>query len=186
MMKGFQKMFIVLIIALIVGYFWTRIPLIPALTQYVLDPSLGTLLAWNLNWAVVIISGVLTLIMTLIQKFTTDQETLREIKKEQKRLNEEMKNFRDNPEKMLEFQNKNFETMGRAMEITSRPIIYTIIPLVLFFRWFSDFFSNIEPTKIFGIFATDGTFLLLPSWLWAYIIVSIFFTIIFRRAFKVV
>jgi len=56
---------------------------------------------------------VLSFIMTLVQKYGTDQETLRELKKEQKMLQQEMKKYKDNPDKLLEFNKKQFEIIRR-------------------------------------------------------------------------
>jgi uncharacterized membrane protein (DUF106 family) len=58
-----------------------------------------------------------------------------------------------------------------------RPLLYTAIPFVLFFRWFADYFSN----PFFAAFRFFG-FL---SWFWFYLIGSIIFSSIFRKVLKV-
>jgi len=142
--------------------------------HYVLDPTAGKLLDWNVNVGIASVATVISLFIILIQKYTTDQETLRQIKKEQKLLQEEIKKYKDNPGKMMELQKKQFQFIPRTFEITLRPIMYTSIPIILFFRWFHDYFTA-DPVKIFGFL----------GWFWAYIIASIIFTTIFRKLFNV-
>ena len=77
--------------------------------------------------------------MTIIQKYATDQKILREMKEEQKILQEEMKKYKNHPEKVAELSRKQLEFIPKTMKLTMRPIVYTAIPLILFFRWFMDF-----------------------------------------------
>ncbi|MFH1290439.1 MAG: EMC3/TMCO1 family protein, partial [Nanoarchaeota archaeon] len=109
-----------------------------------------------------------------IQKYTTDQDLLRQIKKEQKLLQGEMKKYKEHPDKLLEMQKKQLQFIPKTFEITMRPIMYTSIPIILFFRWFNDYFAA-NPIKIFGFL----------GWFWAYFIFSIIFTTVFRKVFNV-
>ena len=85
-----------------------------------------------------------------------------------------MKKYKDNPDKLLELQKKSMEFIPKTMDITMRPLIFTAIPVILFLRWFADYFSQ-NPVKIFGFF----------SGIWAYIVFSIIFSIILRKTFNV-
>jgi len=169
-MKG---IFIVMIASLAIANFWNKVPIISDSVHLVLDPSAGALLNWNATLGLFIFSAALALILTLIQKYTTDQETLRELKKEQKMLQEQMKEFKEHPEKIMELQKKQFAIFPKTMGITMRPIIYTSIPMILFFRWFYDYFADF-PTKILGM-----------HWLLAYFIFSMILTSVFRKVFDV-
>jgi len=87
-----------------------------------------------------------------------------------------MKKFKNDPGKMLELNKKQMEFIPKTFDLTMKPIIYTAIPFVLFFRWFSDYFSiSFVGFKFFGFL----------SWFWFYLIFSIIFSTIFRKAFKV-
>ena len=176
-MKGMKILFFVFVLSFLIGIWWNSIPVIKQGGHFILDPSVGKMLDWNVTYGMVIIVVVISLITTLVQKYGTDQETLREIKKEQKILQEEMKKYKDNPEKLMEFNKKQMEFIPKTMEITMRPIIYTIIPLVLFFRWFNDYFSSeaLAGFKFFGIL----------SWLWFYFIFTIIISLVFKKVFKV-
>ena len=175
MNKGMKILLLVTGISMFIGFMWNSLPFIKDNVHALFDPSAGALLNWNVNWGMVLISAVIVLGTTLIQKYTTDQNELRLIKKEQKLLQEEMKKFEKEPEKLLQLQKKQLEFIPKTMDITMRPLMYTIIPIILFFRWFSDYFVANPNLKIFGYL----------SWIWAYLIFSVVFSMIFRKVLNV-
>lgn len=173
MMKSLRTLLITNIIALAIAFFWNKLPYIKDTAHLILDPSVGVLLNWNVSLGVVIITFIISLIISLLQKYTTDQALLREIRKEQKFLSDEMRKYKEHPEKFMELQKRNMEIFWKSFEITLRPALYTAIPIILFFRWFNDYFIA-NPVKIFGFM----------GWIWAYLVLSIIFSIIFRKLFK--
>ncbi len=173
---SFKGIFIVMLISLMIAFLWESISWIKNAAHSVLDPSAGILLNWNLTLGMIIIILLVAVIMTLIQKYATDQKTLREMKKEQKELQKEIKEAREHPEKMMELQKKQFAFLPKMMKLSMRPIIYTSIPLILFFRWFMDYFDAIGGVRFFGFL----------SWFWFYLLGSIIFSSILRKIFKVV
>ena len=173
MEKPIKNLAFVMIISLVIASLWNRVLFIKQFIHYLLDPTAGRLLDWHANFGMLIFSALIGLFIILIQKYTTDQETLREIKKEQKILQLEMKKYREDPKKLMELQKKQLSFLPKTMEITMRPLMYTSLPIILFFRWFNDYFLE-TGTKIFGM-----------NWFLAYLISSIIFTTIFRKVFKV-
>jgi uncharacterized membrane protein (DUF106 family) len=173
-MGSMKILFIVVGISLAIALFWNSVPIIKETVHTILNPTAGKLLDWNPNVGIALFALVISLFIILIQKYTTDQDMLRQIKKEQKLLQEEMKKFKDNPEKIMELQKKQFQFIPRTFDLTLRPMMYTSVPIILFFRWFNDYFAA-NPIKIFGFL----------GWFWAYIIFSILFTSIFRKVFNV-
>lgn len=174
MKKSLKPLLLVVVISLAIALFWDRVPAIQQAVHAVLDPSAGKLLDWNVTIGMLLFTLIISLIITLAQKYLTDQATLREIKKEQKLLQEEMKKYKAHPEKLMELQKKQLEFIPRTFDITMRPAIYTSVPIILFFRWFHDYFTA-TPVEIFGFL----------SWFWAYLIFSIIFTTILRKVFNV-
>ena len=174
MNKSIKTLFLLMFISLAIALFWDKIPLISQTVHLVFNPTIGKILNFNAIFGLILVSAAISFFITLIQKYTTDQETLRSIKKEQKLLQEEMKAYKDHPEKLLALQKKQLEFIPRTFEITLRPLMYTSIPIIIFFRWFSDYFTA-NPFKIFG----------LMHWLLAYLIFSIVFTTIFRKVLNV-
>ncbi|MBS3066389.1 DUF106 domain-containing protein [Candidatus Pacearchaeota archaeon] len=175
--KGsFLGIAIVMIASLAIASLWNVVPQISSAIHYILDPILGSLLNWHVTIGMLAITLIITLMTTLIQKYGTDQETMRSLKAEQKKLSEDMKQYKNQPDKIMELNKKQFEFMGEMMKHSMRPIIYTGIPLVLLFRWFVDYFAQIPDFKFFGFL----------TWLWMYLIFSIVFSTVLRKVLKVV
>lgn len=175
-MKGMSILFLIMALSLGIAFMWNSIPVIKDAVHYALDPTAGWLLNLNVYFGIILISALLTLATTIIQKYATDQETIRQIKAEQKLIQEEMKKLKNQPEKMLELNKKQMEKMPEMMQHTMRPALYTFIPFVLFLRWFGDYFTGSN---------LSTTFLIFPKWVWIYLILSIVFSSIFRKIFKV-
>jgi len=168
---GFTLLFVFMLISLILAGMWDKIPLIKNSIHAVLDPTAGFLLGWNLNLGLLIIVFVITLMTTLVQKYATDQKTLRELRDEQKEIQKQMKEFKEHPEKLMELQKKQFAMMPKQMKLSMRAIAYTGIPFILFFRWFSDYFLSAGSPKFwFGL-----------SWFWFYLIFAIIFSSILKN-----
>lgn len=173
---SFKPVAIVLIASMLIALMWNSLSFLKNIIHSILDPSAGALITWNLHIGMLIIIFILTLLTTLIQKYTTDQASLRQLKKEQKELHEEMKKVRDNPQKLLELQKKSFEFLPKTLKLSMRSFAYTAIPLILFFRWFVDYFQELgNPKFVFGM-----------SWFLFYLIASLIFSSIMRKTLDVV
>ena len=99
---SFWPIILVTVLSLVMAVYWDKIPFVKNAVHAVLNPSAGALLHWNLTIGMLLVTFVITLITTLIQKYATDQKALKELWAEQKLLQEETKKFKDNPEKMSE------------------------------------------------------------------------------------
>lgn len=172
-MQGMTIMFFVMLLSLGVAALWDSLPPVKVAIHSILDPSAGALFGINPVLGMAILTLIIMLISTLLQKYATDQDTLKQIKEEQKIVQQEMKLAKEHPEKSMELSKKSLELTMKAMPLTMRPLIYTIIPFVLIIRWLGDYFSA-NPAKIVGM-----------SWFWAYIVFSMVFSIILRKVFKV-
>lgn len=174
MKKGLYIMMLVLAVSFVIALLWDKIPIISNSVHFILDPTFGKLLQLDRIWGFISIIFIITLAITLIQKYMSDQDALKELREEQKRMQEEMKQYKDDPKKMMEIQKKQLESIPKSFDLTTKPLIYTSIPIILFFRWFNDFFKTVGDDKIFGV-----------NWIWAYLIVSIILSIILRKILKV-
>jgi uncharacterized membrane protein (DUF106 family) len=174
--KGsFTPVIIVMLITLVIAGLWDQVPSIKNSIHSVLDPSAGVLLNWNLNWGMTILVLIITLITTLVQKYATDQKRLKEIQKEQKEIQAEMQKLREHPEKMMELNKKSMPLMMEQMKLGMRGVVYTGIPFILLFRWFTDYFIVAGSPKVFGI-----------GWIWFYLIGAIVIGSILRKITKTV
>jgi uncharacterized membrane protein (DUF106 family) len=173
--KGsFRGIFIVMIASLLLASFWNSIPLIKNSVNAILNPTAGALLIWNLNYGMTILVFFLALFMTVVQKYTTDQKTLREMKAEQKAMQVQLKKLEAGSKEHTELSMKSMKFIGPMFKLSMRPIIYTAIPIILLFRWFSDYFALV-----------DFQFLGFLSWFWFYLIGSIIFSSILRKIMDV-
>lgn len=173
---SFMPIIIIMIASLIIAGYWDSFPIIKNSVHAVLNPSAGALLSWNLTIGMTIIVFLITLLTTLIQKYATDQKALKELREEQKILQEEMKKFKDHPEKVAELSKKQMEFIPKTFKLTSRAILFTGIPFVLFFRWFNDVFTTMGNPVFLGFL----------NWFWFYFIFTIVFSGVLRKYMKVV
>jgi uncharacterized membrane protein (DUF106 family) len=168
----------VMIFSSIILFFWDNqnFLIIKESIHAVLDPSAGALLNWNLTIGMTIIVFAISLITTLAQKYCTDQETIKELRKEQKIIQEKSKEFKDHPEKMMEIQKEIMPLTMKTMKLSMRSVMFTGIPFILFFNWFRDFFTTIGDPKFFGVL----------TWFWFYFIAVMIFSGVLRKLLKVV
>ena len=174
MQKFFFLMTVLSIISLGIVFLWEQIPIIKETAHAILDPTAGALISWNITGGTLILFFLISLLMTVIQKFTVDQKTLREMKAEQKEINKELQQYKDKPEKALEINKKSMKLMGDMMSLNMKSSFITMIPLIFLFRWFSDVFTNLGDPIFFGFI----------NWFWLYLISVLVFGAILRKAFK--
>lgn len=175
MNKGLIAMLGVMIGALIIASLWNTVPAIKNTTHAALDPTLGSIIKLDPTWGFIAVIFIITLLTTLVQKYTTDQEALKKMKEDGKKLQEEMKANKNNPSKLMELQKKQFESIPKSFDLTMKPLVYTALPLILLLRWFTDIFETLGNPKI----------LLGLSWIWVYLIISFISMMILRKILKV-
>jgi uncharacterized membrane protein (DUF106 family) len=186
---SFKTLIIFMLFATILAGLWDKIPAIKNSIHYVLDPSAGALLNWNLSIGMIIIVIIMAAITTIVQKYATDQKTLKELKAEQKEIQKQTKEFKDHPEKMMELQKKQMAMMPKQMKLSMRSIIYTGIPFILLFRWFYDYFApttSVEGLKFLGFWSVHGAFLGIAGWIWFYLVTTMVFSSLLRKWWDVV
>jgi len=103
--------------------------------EAIVNPILSPLLRLNPLLGIAIISFILTLLITLIHKFATNQEIMKGLKKDMKAHQDEMKNHKNNPKKVMEIQKKVMEKNMEFMKHSFKPMIYTFIPIIIIFGW---------------------------------------------------
>lgn len=175
---SWMPMIIVMGVSLFIAFAWDKgsFVFIKNSVHAVLNPSAGALLGLDKTIGMLVIVLCIGLLTTFIQKYATDQAALRELKKEQKILQEEMKKYKDHPEKVAELSKKQLQFIPKTFKLTSRGIMFTGVPFILFFRWFTDYFASFPDFKFFGFL----------SWFWFYLIFTMIFSTILRKALKVV
>jgi len=147
---SFKPMILIMLFSLLIAGLWEKVPAIKDAIHSGLDPTAGVLLNWNLHWGMFFIILIITVITTLVQKYGTDQETLKELKKEQKALQKEMKQYRSDPKKTMELQKKQMKLLPKQMKLSMRGVVYTGVPFILLIRWFHDYFEAVGNPQFFG------------------------------------
>jgi uncharacterized membrane protein (DUF106 family) len=173
---SFKVLLLIMLLSLVIAFYWPRATWISGTIHAILDPTLGSLLNWNLTGGMFVIIIIIALITALVQKYATDQKTIKELKARQKEINKKSREFRHDPKKMMEIQKELMPISMKMMKLSMRPIIFTGIPFILTFRWFMDYFTTIGNPKFFGFL----------SWFWFYLIFVLVFGMILRKILKVV
>ncbi|HKZ49750.1 MAG TPA: EMC3/TMCO1 family protein [Candidatus Nanoarchaeia archaeon] len=137
------------------------------------------ILQQNALLSIIGISAALALGSTLVYKFATDQALVKAIREEVKKIQVEMKENKGNPQKLAELQNKVMPLNLKLMSQSFRPMLITIVPFIILFALLGRVY---------------GTMIVVPlsfweghlGWIGTYIIFSIIFTTLLRKALKVV
>jgi len=114
--------------------------------ERILDPIFSPVLALPILWAVIILSFLISLIITLVYKYTTDQNLMKQLKDEMKELQKELKGLRGSPERAMQVQKKLMQINGKYMMQSMKSTLYSFIPIILIFGWMN---SNLAYEPIF-------------------------------------
>ena len=111
-----------------------------------LDPVFSPILALPPFWGLLFISGILSLLLTLAYKYTTNQTLMKQLKDEIAALQKELKELRNDPEKALHVQKKAMESNMKYMMESLKPTLVTFIPIILIFGWLAGHYG-FEPIR---------------------------------------
>lgn len=131
---------------------------------------------------ILIVAVVLSLAMTFAYKFLTDQALMREMKAEIDRLKKKMKKHRSDPEKMKAIQKKMMPLNMKYFKKSMKPTLITMLPFLLIFIGLRAVYGNVPVVPLPWDLPLIGQSL---EWIGTYIIFSIVFTTVFRKALKV-
>ena len=132
--------------------------------------ALREIIIANPKVSLVTISFLITLAMTLVTKYFTDQNKMKELKAVQKACQIRIKDNKGNPEEVKKIQKEIMACSMELMKHSFRPIIFTFIPLILIFWW------------IRGIFLET---VIADTWLWWYIGAALISSIFLRKVLDV-
>lgn len=143
-----------------------------------LDSFFNQVFGWSINlnaeFGLFFITLVLTLIVTVIYKYATDQKKQKMSKEEMKSIRAEMKNNKDDQKKLMELQKRTMEISMEQMKNSFKPMLITFIPLIIVFAWLKTTYEPLS-LNLVGI----------HSWLLIYIIFSLILSPILRKVMKV-
>jgi uncharacterized membrane protein (DUF106 family) len=131
------------------------------------------------------ISAALALFSTLVYKYATDQALMKAIKEEMKKLQDEMKANKDNPQKIAELQGKLMPLNTKMMSQSFKPMILTIVPFLVIFAVLGKVYNGLTVIPLSFHFPLSHLATGL-GWIGTYVILSMIFTTVLRKALKVV
>ena len=103
--------------------------------ENILNPIFFPLLSLPTLWAVIILSFLISLIITIIYKYTTDQNLMKQLKEEMKEFQKEVKELKKEPEKAMQVQKKAMQTNMKYMMQSMKSTLFTFIPIIIIFSW---------------------------------------------------
>jgi len=131
------------------------------------------------------LSAGLAIITTLVYKFATDQNMMKELKAELKKYTDSMKEHKDDTEKMLESQKKAMDINMKIMKQNFKPMLITMVPFIGVFWGLRNLFEGVTILPFNYHVPLSGLATGL-GWIGTYLIFSLIFTTVFRKALKVV
>ena len=135
---------------------------------------LETIKEWmiaNPKLSIICLSVLVTLVMTVITKYFTNQKRMKELKDIQKACQIKLKDSKGDVKKQTEIQKEMMQCSMELMKYSFKPMFITLLPLLFLFVWMR---------KIYVV-----TYIA-SSWIWWYIGISIASSIILRKILKVV
>lgn len=145
------------------------------------DNFFNLILGWTIGlgtpYSVMVLSLIITLLITIIYKYTSNQKEMKNIRDKQKQYQKEIKELRHDPKAMMEKQKQAMKLTGSYFKYSMKPMLYTFLPIILIFGWMRAQFP--PGTAVMAVFG------LKLGWLWTYIIFSIIFSTAVRKILKV-
>jgi hypothetical protein len=103
--------------------------------ESLLNPVFSPLLKMHPALAIAIISFVISLIITIVYKYMTDQTMMKDLKHRQKEMQKKMKELKNQPEKLMKIQKEAMAVNMNYMKQSFRPTIITFLPIIIIFGW---------------------------------------------------
>jgi len=118
-----------------------------------LDTIFAPLLKLGIFWTVLTISFLLSVLITVVYKYTTDQNLMKQLKTEIKELQKEAKTLQENPEQFKKVQKQMMQTNMKVMSESFKPMIYYFIPIIIIFGWMNAnlYYEPLMPGQNFSI-----------------------------------
>jgi uncharacterized membrane protein (DUF106 family) len=122
-----------------------------------LNPALDFMFGWLLNlgsfWALLILSFIISVVIVVIYKYTTNQQMMKQLKEEMKECQKQAKELRQHPEKALEAQKKAMQCNMKYMSHSMKSTLITFLPIIIIFGWMNAHlaFEPIMPGQQFSM-----------------------------------
>jgi len=122
-----------------------------------LDPVLSPFLLMPPFWGILVLTGLLTVILTLVYKWTTDQVLMKQLKDDLAAFQKEMKENKSDTDKVFALQKKAMDANMKYMMESFKPTLFTFLPMILIFGWLAGHYA-FEPILVGEEFNVTGQF----------------------------
>jgi uncharacterized membrane protein (DUF106 family) len=126
-----------------------------------------------------IIAAFITLIITLFYKYLVNQNKVKEIRDKTKELQKQIKEAKDK-ETTNKLTTEMFSLSNQQMKMTFKPMMITLVFVVLIFPWLGTAFPGQIVTLPFEMFGRTSF-----GWFLWYVVISVPLSFIFRKAMDV-
>jgi len=120
--------------------------------------------------SLLVISLTVTLVMTLVTKYFTDQKRMKELKEMQKSCQIKLRDNKGDLKKQTEIQSEMLSCSLEMMKYSFKPMFITFIPLLILFAWIRGIYSVTE---------------IASTWIWWYLVSGIVSSIVLRKILDV-
>lgn len=103
--------------------------------ENLLHPVLYPFLRIGPFWGILILSFIISLLITIVYKYMTDQTMMKDLKMRQKDFQKKLKSLKGQPEKQMKVQKEAMDVNMKYMMQSFKPTIITFIPIILIFSW---------------------------------------------------
>lgn len=113
--------------------------------ENLLDPVFNPLLKMHPALAILLISFLITILITIVYKYTTDQKKMKRIKEEMKENQKKLKELsKSDPEKAMKMQKDAMKGNMDYMKSSLKSTLYTFIPIIIIFGWLNAHMAYFE------------------------------------------
>jgi len=103
--------------------------------ESILNPIFSPMLRLPPVVSIAIISIAISLLITLVYKYMTDQTMMKDLKTRQKDLQKKMKESRKEPDKLMKLQKEAMDVNMKYMTQSFKPTLITFLPIIIIFGW---------------------------------------------------
>lgn len=103
--------------------------------ETLLNPVFSPLLSMPPLASIAIIAFLISLIITIVYKYMTDQTMMKDLKTRQKDMQKQMKEHKKDPEKLMKIQKEAMELNMKYMKQSFKPTLITLLPILIIFGW---------------------------------------------------
>lgn len=138
---------------------------------------------WSPLVSILVFTAIMTMLSTLVYKYTINHKRYKEINERQKELRKELKTTKD-PKRLQEIQEETMSLSMESMKMSFKPMLITFIPVLVVFGLLKAAYTAAGTGNI----VTWGTNLPIVGngggWFFFYVVFGLILSFVFRKLLK--